>query len=377
MKKTPLEQWIAEKVGRHSGDLTENSISRYQLERLRETIEYVTVKSPFYRGRLRGFSAGDLRTIKDLSRLPFTTSQDIRDYGPQFLCVSQSEIERVVTLLVPGASELPRRVYFTREDLELTIDFFHHGMSTIVEPGQKALILMPGDKPASVGDLLARALKRMGVEGIVHGVVEDPSKTAREILRYKTDCLVGLPTQVLSIAKHGEARKIPPGQIKNVLLSPDACLKSPHVPTAIVNELRKIWNCPVFNHYGTTEMGFGGVVECQAFSGHHLREADLYFEIIDPDSGLPLRPGELGEIVFTTLTRKGMPLVRYRTGDLARFLDEPCPCGTVTRRMERPRGRLHEMVRLRTAERLCITDFDKGACPCLPPQITNRRPTIQ
>lgn len=342
MKKTPLEHWITDKMGRCCSDRTGDDIRQYQLERLRETIEYVAERSPFYRERLRTVHAKDLRVINDLARLPFTTSQDIRDTGPQFLCVSQSEIERVVTLMVPGVSELPRRVYFTREDLELTIDFFHHGMSTLVEPGQKVLILMPGDRPASVGDLLARALKRMGIGGIVHGFVEDPSKAVCEILRHKTDCLVGLPTQVLSIAKHDGAKKIPRGQIKSVLLSPEACLKSPHVPTAIVDEIRKIWNCPVFNHYGTTEMGFGGGVECQAFSGYHLREADLYFEIVDPDSGLPLRPGELGEIVFTTLTRKGMPLVRYRTGDVARFLDEPCSCGSRLRRMEKVRGRKYD-----------------------------------
>lgn len=343
MQKTPLEAWIAEKIiGCRDGDLTENKIHQYQLERLRETIEHVTRNSPFYRKRLQGFSAKDLRTFSDMAHLPFTTSQDIRDNGPKFLCLSQSEIERVVTLLVPGATEQPRRVYFTREDLELTVDFFHHGMSTLVERGQKVLILMAGNRPASVGDLLVQALKRIGVEGIVHGFVEDPLKAIREIVLEKPDCLVGIPTQIVSIAKHGEARQIPRGQIKSVLLSPEACLKSPHVPAAIADELRKIWNCPIFHHYGITEMGFGGGVECGAFSGYHLREADLYFEIVDPDSGRPRPEGKLGEIVFTTLTRKGMPLIRFRTGHLARFLPEPCPCGTGLPRMGKVQGRKHE-----------------------------------
>jgi len=111
MKKTLLEHWIADKVGRRTGDLTGNDIGTYQLEQLRATIEYVMDHSPFYRKRLRGFSATDLGTINDLAFLPFTTPQDIRTHGPQFLCVSQSEIERVVTLLLPVASELPRRVY--------------------------------------------------------------------------------------------------------------------------------------------------------------------------------------------------------------------------------------------------------------------------
>jgi len=333
VKKTPLDQWIAYKIGRNSSNFSENAIREHQLERLRETIEYVAEKSPFYRRRLKGFSGTNLRTIDDLALLPFTWPQDVRDNAPQFLCVSQSEIERVVTLLVPPATEGQRRLYFTGEDLELTIDFFSHGMSTFVEPGQKALILLPGQKAGSVGDLLARALKRIDVEGIAHGFVKDPLEAIREIAQRRVDCLIGLPSQVLSIARHSDVREIPPGQIKGILLSPDACMKSPYVSADVSNELRRIWNCPVFHHYGTTEMGFGGGVECQACSGYHLREADLYFEIIDPDSGQPIPQGTLGEIIVTTLTRKGMPLVRYRTGHLSRFFTEACQCGTMLRRM--------------------------------------------
>ncbi|AFM24501.1 DVU_1553 family AMP-dependent CoA ligase [Desulfomonile tiedjei] len=335
MQKTPLENWIAYRMGLSTGNFTESDMREYQLERLRETIEYVAEKSPFYRGLLRGFSATDLRTLDDLEQFPFTTPQDIRDKGPQFPCVSQSEIERVVTLMVPDAAEQPRRLHFTRQDLELTVDFFHHGMSALVETGQKVLILLPGPRPDSVGNLLARGLSRMGVKGIVHGLVEDPLKAVHAILQSEIEFLVGLPGQVLSIAKHHAAKDIPSAQMKGLLVAPDACLRSPYVPDAIIEELQRTWDCPVFCHYGTTEMGFGGGVECRACSGYHVREADLYFEIIDPNSARTVPQGELGEITFTTLTRRGMPLVRYRTGHFGRFLKEPCPCGTVLPRMER------------------------------------------
>ncbi len=336
MRKTPLESWIADKIVGCGGYLTESHIRDYQLERLRETLDYVTEKSPFYRRSLGRFAAKNLSNLSELSRLPFTTAQDLRDHGPQFLCVSQSEIERVITPRIPGATEQPIRTCLTQDDLESTIEFFHHGMTSLVEPGQKALILMPGERPGSVGDLLRRALQRSNVQGIVHGVVEDPSKVVREIVRRRIDCLVGIPVEVLSIARHPDAQEIPPGRIQSVLLSAD-CRISTYIPSAIVEELRRVWGCAVFNHYGTSEMGFGGGVECEAHFGRHLREADMWFEIVDPDSGGPLPDGELGEVVFTTLTRKGMPLIRYRTSDLARFLTEPCPCGTVLRTLERSR----------------------------------------
>ncbi|MHC1782059.1 MAG: phenylacetate--CoA ligase family protein [Anaerolineaceae bacterium] len=89
-----------------------------------------------------------------------------------------------------------------------------------------------------------------------------------------------------------------------------------------------------------TETGLGGGVECDAHLGYHLREADLFFEIIDPQSGLPLPDGQTGEVVVTTLTRAGMPLVRYRTGDLSRILPGRCACGSFIRRLDKIRARV-------------------------------------
>ena len=100
----------------------------------------------------------------------------------------------------------------------------------------------------------------------------------------------------------------------------------------------------MFEHYGTVEMGLGGGVHCSVHRGYHFRETDLLVEVVDPVSGKPLPDGEPGEVVFTTLTRKAMPLIRYRTGDLARFIPEACPCGSVLKRLGKVRGRLKERI---------------------------------
>src|SRR5262249_28781599 len=95
----------------------------------------------------------------------------------------------------------------------------------------------------------------------------------------------------------------------------------------------------------------------------HLREADLYTEIIDPETGQPVADGIPGEVVFTTLTRQGMPLVRYRTGDRARMLPDPCPCGTLLKRLGRVQGRIEVDLRLRQGLSVTMAALDETLFP--------------
>ena len=106
-----------------------------------------------------------------------------------------------------------------------------------------------------------------------------------------------------------------------------------------LQELIRVWRCRVNEHYGMTETALGGAVGCPVPGGYHIWASDLYYEIVDPDTGLPLPEGEEGETVVTTLMREAMPLIRYRTGDISRFVPGPCPCGSVLPRLERVRSR--------------------------------------
>jgi phenylacetate-coenzyme A ligase PaaK-like adenylate-forming protein len=337
--------------------LTRPIIEEYQLGKMRETMEHARRNSPFYRRQLESIRFSDIRSLEDISHLPFTFPADIKEDDLRFLCISRGEIERVVTLRSSGTTAPAKRLHFTGEDLELTIDFFHHGMATLVDPGDRVLILMPGELPGSVGDLLVKGLARMDVEGIVRWPVGDAEEVIGEIAAWRISSMVGLPGQVLALVRHPAASLLPPGRIRSVLLSAD------YVPDAVVLEIGRVWGCPVFNHYGMTEMGLGGGVDCRALAGYHLREADLYFEIVDPIDGTPLPEGESGEVVFTTLTRRGMPLIRYRTGDLAMFLTGPCTCGSVLRRLGHVRGRLSRRVGIGNGLWLNCADLDEALYP--------------
>lgn len=357
MKLAPLDPWIAAKVGQDGGRADRPAIEAYQLEKLRETLRLARARSAFYRQHLAA-APQELANLASLDQFPFTTAEDIRDQPLRCLCVSQGEISRVVTLSSTGTTGEPKRLYFTASDQELTLDFFHVGMSTLVGPGDRVLILLPCETPGGVGDLLARALERLGAVGLRHGPVRDVAETLEVMIRERVNSLVGIPTQILALARYqdGNGRRVPL-QLKSALLTTD------YVSPAIVAAVEGAWNCQVYNHYGMTEMGLGGGVECQARRGYHLREADLYFEIIDPETGQSLPEGEQGEVVFTTLTRRGMPLIRYRTGDLSRFVPGPCPCGTVLKTLARVRERICGRVELPGGRGLSMADLDDALFP--------------
>jgi len=353
---TPLEQWIRKKAdiapGLQGRSLVK-ALSNYQLHRVNETVSHARHNSAFYRRHLASCTTAPLAALSDIDQLPFTTASDLTRDPFRFLAVSQDDVTRIVTLRTSGSTSQPKRLFFSDDDLELTIDFFHHGMSTIVRPGQKVAVLLPSKQPDSVGDLLIRGLRRMDVTALPYGPVRDPLHAMREVASFGADCLVGIPTQVLAMAR-SPLGPIGKGCTESVLLSTD------YVPRAIAIALEKAWGCRVFTHYGMTEMGLGGGVECEALDGYHLREGDLYFEVVDHETGARCPDGVMGEAVFTTLTRRAMPLIRYRTGDIARMIPEPCPCGSALRRMERVRGRWDGTVRLGPECTLTLPDMDEA-----------------
>jgi phenylacetate-coenzyme A ligase PaaK-like adenylate-forming protein len=355
ISKTPLEDWILNKISSNGGmpHLTRSAIEAFQLEKIRETISYARSKSPFYKNLLAGFGSDPVIALKNLSMLPFTVSDDLKNHPLQFLCVSQSAVERCVTLHSSATTGPAKRIFFTKEDLDHTLDFFHHGMSTLVKAGDRVMILLPGDRPNSVGDLLSRALLRMNVESVIHGFVISPDKTVDAVLKHNITCIVGAPVQIFALFQSGNGRKHLKGRITKVLLTTD------YVPKIISRVLESDFNCEVYSHYGMTEMGWGGGVECGVRCGHHMREADIFIEIIDPKTGQVLPDGEAGEVVITTLNRVGMPLIRYRTGDISRFLTKPCPCGTVLKRLDKIFFRMNSTVYLVSGEPFIIQLLDE------------------
>jgi phenylacetate-coenzyme A ligase PaaK-like adenylate-forming protein len=323
----PLDCWIAGKLGL-AATLTRAALADWHLDQLRQTLDWARQRSSFYRQHLARLAERPLTSLADLADLPFTTAAHIAADPLRFVCVSQSDISRVVTLDTSGTTGVPKRLFFTEDDQEITLDFFQHGLGLMAKPGDRVMILLPGDKPGGVGDLLFRAIQRLGALPMPVGLAQDVPAIADRLSQGNVDLIIGIPVQVLAVARywrdHGRR-----GAVGKVLLCSD------NVPTPIITELATLWGCEVFQDWGMTEMGYGGGVDCASHAGYHLQEGDFLFEIVDPETGRPLPAGQSGEIVITTLTRRGMPLIRYRTGDLSRFIEGDCACGSALRRLDR------------------------------------------
>lgn len=350
MKKTPLEHWIQEKITPHE------DLAAYQLEKLKSTLALARARSPFYAERLREVNPEEIQSLDDLAKIPFTTPGDLAREGGRMLCVGQDEISRVVTLQSTSTTGPAKRVFFTPEDQELTRDFFNVGMQTLTQPGQKVLILLPGETPGGIGQLLAGALLRIPAQPIPFGVVtgENAAEVEQLILAEGVGVIVGIPWQLLRLAEGPLAPVIKAtGRLTSVLFATD------YVPGPMAERIRRAWGCETYEHYGMTETGLGGGVNCGGATGYHLREADLFFEVVHPDAGVPLPAGEEGELVFTTLTRRGMPLIRYRTGDRAAFSTAPCPCGSGLRVLNKVSGRARDFFKLPGGEECSLAALDE------------------
>lgn len=337
-----LDIWTARIISEDPGrmDFERAELDEYIRGKLKETVQYAAANSVFYREK---FESIDFTKSQDFmttfENLPFSTPDELRERGLDFLCVRPGEISRIVTLDTGGTTGKPKRVHFTEDDQQLTVDYFENGMQLMADSSDVVLILMPAKMPGSIGRLLSEGLRNFGADTVDYGLPQmmpgaSDEKTEREaeqlldiIAEKNVTCVVALPTHMRMLAECAAGGKGTRPALRSVLLSAE------YVPEETVELIEKVFGCRVYEHYGMTEMGLGCAVSCGQGEGYHVRECDLYIEIIDPQTGKTVPDGEPGEVVFTTLTRRGMPFIRYRTGDCSRWITDKCPCGSRLKRL--------------------------------------------
>ena len=302
-----------------------SEVETYQLYRLNKALRYCRENSSFYRELFRaaGAPTEDICDLRDLAKFPFTEPRYLSESPYRFLCTSQAEIARPYSFITSGTTGPKKKIFWTQDDLDRITSFMSAGISTVADPGDTIVILLPDGKPNSQADLLRQGVLKLGATP----VVANPDLTANELLAVveESRCKVifGYTRNIFRLSKELERQHDLRKKGVAVLF-----LAAEYLPHGMRQQLKRIWNCDIRTHYGLTEMGLGVAVECEAQNGYHFNEADLLLEVVHPGTGTPVPAGEEGELVFTTLTREAMPLVRYRTHDLSRLIVEPCACGT-------------------------------------------------
>jgi len=302
-------------------------VETYQNYRLRQTLQYCFDHSSFYREVFlsEGLMAEDIGGLEELFHFPLTEPRHLAETPYRFLCTSQAEVARPYTFITSGTTGPQKKVFWTSGDLERIVDFMSAGIGTVATREDVVNINLPDGRPNSQAHLLFKGVRKFGAKPVLSG----QDLGAREFMEIVEDShstiLFGYTRRIFRLSKELQSMGDISGKGVRILF-----LAAEYLPGAMRKELEQIWNCSLRTHYGLTEMGLGVAVECSAGDGYHFNEADLLVEVVDPRTGERLNPGEEGELVFTTLNREAMPLIRYRTHDISRLIPDPCPCGAAT-----------------------------------------------
>jgi phenylacetate-CoA ligase len=316
-----------------------------QLSRLKETIERVYNKVPFYQNKFkeRNLTLESIESLEDLQKLPFTVKKDLRDHYPyNLLAVDMKDIIRIHAS--SGTSGKPTVVAYSEKDIRNWSDMVARA------------IAIAGGEPSGIfhnaygyglftGGLgLHYGAERLGMATVpVSGGNTDRQITVIE--DFKPTVIAGTPSYVLKIAEEMiEMGKDPrDSSIKFGVFGAEPWSEEMR---KVLEETFAIKACDI---YGLSEvMGPGVAMEChEAQDGLHIAEDHFIVEVINPDTLEQVPDGEEGELVFTSLTKEAFPVIRYRTGDIASISREKCVCGRTTTRMSRVKGRIDDMLIIR------------------------------
>ena len=329
---------------RHFECMDRDGIRHVQSERLRETVERVYFNVPYYRNKMQeaGLGPESIQTIDDLSKFPFTTKQDLRDNYPFGLfAVPMSEIVRVHAS--SGTTGKPTVVGYTRNDISTWSEVMARTLTSAGANRNDFIQIAYGYGLFTGGLGLHYGGEKIGASVIpISG-----GNTVRQIQLmhdFGSTVLACTPSYALFLAEAIQESGIKRDDLKLRVGVFGAEPWTENMRREIEDKLR----IKAIDIYGLSEViGPGVASECLVQEGLHINEDHFYPEIIDPETLKVLPEGSTGELVFTTLTKEGLPLIRYRTRDLTRLNYEKCKCGRTMVRMEKCLGRSDDMLIIR------------------------------
>lgn len=324
--------------------LQRKEMEALQLERLKAVVKAAYENVAFYRNRFDsiGLKPEHITCLADIKKIPFTTKYDLRDNYPYSLfAVPMKNIVRIHAS--SGTTGKPIVVGYTRKDMENWSDQVAR------------LIVMAGGTDEDIAQVVFGYGLFTGGFGLHYGLEKvgvtvipaSSGNSERQIMLlqdFGATIIVGTPSYALHLSEIAEEMGITAGKhrLRLGLFGGEG-----HTPEMRA-EIEKRWGILATENYGLSEIVGPGVSgECTFQCGMHINEDHFYPEIIESDTGKTLDPGEKGELVLTTLTKEGIPMLRYRTKDITILNQEPCKCGRTTVRMNKILGRTDDMLIIR------------------------------
>lgn len=323
------------------------NINEFQNKRLQETLRFLEANSAFYQRMFRDneIDIRQIQTTEDLVKLPFTEKKDLQLHNSEFLCVPPEKIVDYVT--TSGTLGDPVTFGCTDSDLErLAFNEMKSFSCAGIKPGNIVQLMTTLDKRFMAGLAYFLGIRKLGAS-IIRVGNGMPELQWDTINRLKPDTIMCVPSFILRLIEYAEKNGIDyrNSSIKRIIGIGEGLRDQNFNLNLLGNRIKEKWDVDLFATYSSTEMG-ATFSECPYGCGGHVHPELIIVEIIGEDN-LPVKDGEIGEVVITTLGVEGMPLLRFRTGDISSKIVERCACGRNSYRLTPLVGRKNNMIKLK------------------------------
>lgn len=367
----PLEDWVCAKasaaarkepelrriIGRvRPEEVDRAALVEYQLFRVRQQLRYTLENSYYYRKKWSeaGLKPSDVQEYDDLLKIPLTEPKDLADDSNGFLCVSQTKVMRAFT--TSGTSGTRKRLFYTRGDVLNIVDAIAAALKDVgMRKDDTLQIMFPTVAAWDPGLMLEGACQVAGLKAVNASTI-DIEEQLRTMRARKTTMMIGLTSFLYRLTVLARERE----DLRSFGMKAIICSAEP-LPEAMRHELEQAWGCKALSQYGMTEMGLATTIECAAQDGMHVDEADYLPEVVDPRTGEHVNNRKEGELIWTSLSFEGSPLVRYRSYDLSMRVDPPCGCGMGTLgKIGKIKGRLDMQSKIGLGDKVYPHLFDEA-----------------
>lgn len=324
-----------------------SEIEAFQNERLKEAVAYLHTHSPFYQRMFKeyGINPSEIKTINDLQKVPFTEKKDLQLHNSEFLCVAPEKIVDYIT--TSGTLGDPVTFGCTDHDLDrLAYNEMKSFSCAGLKPGNIVQLMTTLDKRFMAGLAYFLGIRKLGAS-IIRVGNGMPELQWDTIKRIKPDTIMCVPSFILRLIDYAEQNGIDykNSSIRRIIGIGEGLRNQDFSLNLLGTRIKEKWDVDLFATYSSTEMS-ATFSECQYGCGGHVHPELIIVEIIGEDDK-PVKDGEVGEVVVTTLGVEGMPLLRFRTGDMSCKVVEQCACGRNSYRLTPLVGRKNNMIKLK------------------------------